>query len=458
MWLVRAYGEIGMTTGEITSLGAQVIGEMQPGDVPLNPEVDLAALKYGDTEPLEVVVEVPAGKSKRGWNYKPEALRAIVGEVMSQGLPGFLGHQKPENVDTEFPMPATHWVGAKWDDVARKAYFRGVVDKAAADLKRWIKGKTIKTVSIFGIPKLQKVAGETNVVDYQPLSIDWTPLGRAGMPTAVVATGEMGDVDEIAGELDGSHEELRSAIREAAKAYFGNGSDDYVWIRKVFDDFAIVEHESIGVTKIYSISYGIVDGEVKLGEKTEVVKKEVYEPIGEIYGGGASMSWKEYVAKLKAMLASGDVTLGQVVGEMGLSADVVAGEVAELKAAVDAAETLDKVRDALGVTGEMDVLEAAKKAGEAVAAQAKAVHTKLVSDTVAEKVTGEMAQGLVMKMLNVPEDATKEQIAGEIDKLLADEMIKAAIGKFHVDKPPVVGGAGGGGNEATTLRVKRQTI
>jgi hypothetical protein len=455
MWTVKPTGEMGTATGETASLSARIVGEMQPGDVPLNTGVDLVALKSGDAEPMEVVVEVPAGKSKRGWNYKPEALQAIVGEVMSQGLPGFLGHQKPENVDTEFPMPVTHWVGAKWDDTSKKAYFRGVVDKAAEDLKRWIKGKTIKTVSIFGFPKLQKAAGETNVVGYQPLSIDWTPLGRAGMPTAIVATGEM--ADEIAGELDGSHEELRSAIREAAKAYFGEGPSDYAWVRKVFDTYAIIEHESQAGTKLYSVPYGVVDEEVKLGEKTEVVKKEVYEPIGEIFGGDTQMSWREYVAKLKAMLASGDVTLGQVVGEMGLDAEALSGEMTELKEAVDAVAILGKVKDALGVTGEMDVLEVAKKAHEAVEAQGKAAHTKLVADTIAEKVTGEMARGLVMKMLNVPEDATKEQIAGEIDTLLADETVKDAIGKLYTDKPPVIGGAGGS-SEATTLRIKKQTI
>jgi hypothetical protein len=458
MWLVKVCGEMGVATGETTSLSARIIGEMQPGDVPLNPEVDLAALKSGDADPMEVVVEVPAGKSKRGWNYKPEALQAIVGEVMSQGLPGFLGHQKPENVDTEFPMPVTHWVGAKWDDTSRKAYFRGVVDKAAADLKRWIKGKTIKTVSIFGIPKLQKVTGETNVIDYTPMSIDWTPLGRAGMPTAIVATGEMDDADEIAGELDGSHEELKDAIREAAKTYFGDGPNSYVWVRKVFDTYIIAEHEIENNTKLYSIPYGVVDGEVKLGEKTEVVEKKTYEPVGEIYGGEGSMGWKELVKQLRAMLASGDVTLGQVVGEMGLSVEMLSGEMAELREVTAASETLEKIKEALGVSGEMDVLDVAKKAKDAMDSQAKREHTKLITDTVAEKVAGEMAQGLVMKMLNVPEDTTKEQISGEIDKLLADETIKAAIGKFHVDKPPVVGGAGGGGNEATTLRVKRQTI
>ncbi|HHX86706.1 MAG TPA: hypothetical protein GX693_00850 [Firmicutes bacterium] len=453
MWSNKAVGEMSRAVGETAVLSARIAGEMQPGDIPLNPGMDIAALKAGDAEPMEIVVEVPAGKSKRGWNYKPEALQAIVGEVMSQGLPGFLGHQKPEDVDTEFPVPVTHWVGAKWDQQTNKAYFRGVVDKAAADLKRWIKGKTIKTVSIFGIPKLQKAAGETNVVDYKPLSIDWTPLGRAGMSTAIVATGEMDD--EITGELDGSHEELKEALRAAAKVLFGEGQDNYVWVRKVFDTYVIVEHENKKGTKLYNIPYGIVDGEVKFGEKTEVVKKEVYEPVGEIYGGERSVSWKELVAKLKEMLASKEVTVGQVVGEMGLTAETLAGEMAELKLAADAAETLDKVKEALGVTGEMDVLKVAEDAKKVLDESAKAGHESLINEVLKEKVAGEMAQGLVKKMLQVPETATKEQIAGEIDKLLADETVKAAIGKFHVDKPPVIGDSN---KDGSNLRIKRQAI
>jgi len=339
--------------GEMASVQAVVSGEMQVEDVPLAPWADLEALKAGDTEPMEVVVEIPAGKSKRGWNYRPEALQKIVGEVMNQGLPGFLGHQKPEDVDSQFPTPVTHWVGALWKD--GKAYFRGVVDKAAADLKRWIKAKTIRTVSIFGVPKLQQVGGETHVVDYKPLSIDWTPLGRAGMPTAVVAIGEM---DEI---LSG--------------------------------------------------------------------------------GGQNPMNWKEIVAQLKQMLANKEVTVGQVAGEMGWKAQDIAGEIdAEwLKEVTGAVETLGKVKEALGVTGEMDVLQVATEARKALDEKAAAEREKLIDEVLKEKVVGEMAQALVKKMLQVPEVATKEQIAGEIDKLLSDETIKAAIGKLHVDKPPVIG-------------------
>ena len=356
--------------GEITAVQAIISGEMRVEDVPLAPWADLEALKAGDTESMEVVVEIPAGKSKRGWNYRPEALQKIVGEVMNQGLPGFLGHQKPEEVDHQFPTPVTHWVGALWKD--GKAYFRGVVDKAASDLKRWIKAKTIRTVSIFGVPKLQQVGGETHVVDYKPLSIDWTPLGRAGMPTSIVAIGEM---DEI---LSG--------------------------------------------------------------------------------GGQNPMNWKEIVAQLKQMLANKEVTVGQVAGEMGWKAQDIAGEIdAEwLKEVTGAVETLGKVKEALDVTGEMDMLQVAAEARKALDEKAAAEREKLIDEVLKEKVAGEMAQALVKKMLRLPEAATKEQIAGEIDKLLKDETIKGAISKFYVDKPPIIGG--GNNKETTTLRVKRQAI
>lgn len=376
--LLRHYRELELeppeslteAVGEISAVQAIISGEMRVEDVPLASWADLQALKTGDLEPLEVVVEIPAGKSKRGWNYRPEALQAIVGEVMSQGLPGFLGHQKPEDVDNQFPTPVTHWVGALWKD--GKAYFRGVIDKAAGDLKRWIKAKTIRTVSIFGVPKLQQVGGETHVVDYKPLSIDWTPLGRAGMPTSIVAIGEM---DEI---LNG--------------------------------------------------------------------------------GGQKHMSWKEHVTKLKEMLASKEVTVGQIVGEMGWKAQEVAREIdaAWLKEVTGAVETLGKVKETLGVTGEMDVLQVVQDAKKALDEKAMADREKLIDEVLKEKVAGEMAQALVKKMLQAPESATKEQIAGEIDKLLADETIKTAISKFYVDKPPIIGD--GGNKETTTLRVKRQAI
>lgn len=391
--LLRHYRELELeppeslmeAVGEISSVQAVISGEMQVEDVPLASWADLQALKAGDPEPMEVVVEIPAGKSRRGWNYTPEALKAIAGEVMEQGLPGFLGHQKPENIDYEFPTPVTHWVGALWKD--GKAYFRGVIDKAASDLKRWIKAKAIRQVSIYGIPKLQKVNGETHVVDYKPLSIDWTPLNRAGMPTSVVAIGEM---DEI-------------------------------------------------------LPTDMVDGEMK-------------EDIG---GEQKTMNWKELVAQLKTMLNNKEVTLGQIAGEMGWKPEEIAGEIDSnwLKEVTSAVETLGKVKEALGVTGEMDVVEVATDAKKALDESIRAAREKHVEETIKEKVAGEMAQALVKKMLQLPEgELTKEVVAGEIDKLLADEVVKNAISKFHIDKPPVINNTDDNGGTSSALRVKRQAI
>jgi hypothetical protein len=219
---------IALKKGELIRLTALIAGEMKVEDIPLAPWVNLEKLKAGDDDPLEVVVEVPAGRSKRGWNYRPEALQRIVGEVMSTGLPGFLGHQKVENVDTEFPTPVTHWIGAKWEN--GKAYFRGLVDAAAKDLKRWIRAGVIRQVSIFGQPKLQQAAGEINVIDYRPMSIDWTPLNRAGMPTRIVAVGEM---DTIGGEMDPEEHDggddsvkrtLKEILAELKEAMQANGT------------------------------------------------------------------------------------------------------------------------------------------------------------------------------------------------------------------------------------------
>jgi hypothetical protein len=445
-----------MSKGKRAALVAALNGEIRVEDIPLNPGIDIGALKAGDASPLEVVVEVPAGKSTRGWNYRPQALQDIVGEVMTQGLPGVLGHQKVENIESEFPTPVTHWVGAKFDPEAPvtdkagkvigkgKAYFRGVIDQAAADLKRWIRAKTIRTVSIFGMPKLQQVGGEVNVIGYRALSIDWTPLGRAGMPTAIVAMGEMVDLDEISGELDASHEELKEALKSACAANLGG--QGYVWVRAVYDDHVVVEHEVNNVTKLYDFPYGMVEGVALLGQKVEVVERRVFTPAGEMQSGkGENMSWKEQVAAIKAALASGEVTRAQVVGEMGLTGREILGEIdAEYATqASGAIETLGKVKEVLGVSGEMDVVEAAKTAGAAVTAQAKADHEKLVTGVLEEKVAGEMAQALVRKMLQVPEGATKEQVAGEIDRVLGDEAVKTTLSRLHLDQPAPKGTAGG---------------
>jgi len=217
--IARHYRELEMELPDVLGgemyMEASIEGEMSIEDIPLASWVNIEELKKGDDDPLQVIVSIPAGKSKRGWAYSPKALQRIVEAVNSQGLPGGLGHQKAEEVNHEFLIPATHWIGAKWDEEKKTAYFRGLIDKSFPDLKRWIKGNAIRTVSIFGIPTLKKNSlGEIEVVDYQPLSIDWTPLGRNGMDTKIVALGEMENFNEEGEKEKMSKEEILEKIKE----------------------------------------------------------------------------------------------------------------------------------------------------------------------------------------------------------------------------------------------------
>jgi len=81
------------------------------------------------------------------------------------------------------------------------------------------------------------------------------------MPTSIVALGEM---DDPAGELDGSHEELREAIRARRERLSATGPG---W-RRVYDSYAIIETETKteGI-KLWQIPYGVVEDEVHLGRR-----------------------------------------------------------------------------------------------------------------------------------------------------------------------------------------------
>ena len=197
--------------GPIHVLGG-VLGEMAASDIPLSAsfsEDDRQHLLKGDDDPMEVAIEVAPGKSTRGWHYTPQALQKMVERVQTKTLAGVKGHQRDEDLGNQFVDPATHWIGAMWKD--DKAYFRGLIDKTAPDLKRWIRARRITQPSIFSRPVLSRVNGETHVVDLEPLGIDWAPLDRAGMNSArVVAWGEM---DAIGGEpheppADGDHDDI----------------------------------------------------------------------------------------------------------------------------------------------------------------------------------------------------------------------------------------------------------
>lgn len=405
--------------GTMVSLAAKVQGEMSVDDIPLASVVDLQSLMAGDEDPMEVVVEIPAGESTRGWNYTEQSIKDIVDHVNERTLNGFLGHQEPKNIETEFPTPVTHWVGAMFQNGS--GYFRGVIDKAATDLKRWIRAHRVTQVSIFGIAETERKKGKVQVIGFRPLSIDWTPLDRAGMPTRIVSVGEM---DSTIGD---SLEELVEKIRTAAAAKLGIGKDGYCYIEQTFSDCVVVmSGKDNEERRLIRIPYTIENDEIKLGDPQEVVLKRIYEPVG----GEMKMTLEELIGALNEKITTGEVTQEQLASEMGL----VQGD-------PEAAEMLGRVKEVLGITGEMDIVEAATAAHNALVENRKTKHEAMIDGVLAEKVEGEMAQTIIRRMMNVDADATREVVAAEIDTLLADEGVKAAISRLHVDKTPPKGGA-----------------
>lgn len=210
---------------KLFELGARV-SDMKPTDIPLSYGVDdevISAIKDGDDDPLEVVVEIPASQSTRGWVYTSEMLDDVVESVLANTAAGYKGHQREEDVANEFLNPATHWIGAI--KIGDSAYIRGIVDKGEPDLKRYIRSKRINQVSIFGHPHVTyDEYDQVHVVGYDLLSIDWTPLGRAGMPTKLVSIGEMSPVDKTYNKKERVKEMNPAETLNKLKEHMENGT------------------------------------------------------------------------------------------------------------------------------------------------------------------------------------------------------------------------------------------
>ncbi|MCC0677811.1 MULTISPECIES: hypothetical protein [unclassified Clostridioides] len=439
-------------TGEMDSMNA-LISSIKPSDIPLAKDIDIEALKSIDNDPLEVVVEIPATKSKRGWNYTAKSLKDIVDYTNENTLNGFLGHQKAENISTEFAPPVTHWIGAEMK--GDKAYFRGLIDADAKNLKRWIRTKRIKEVSIFGYPKLKKgVKGEMNVIGYEPLSIDWTPLHRPGMPTSIVGM-EMSPNGE---QLDGTFEALRIDLREALKAKFSiNDNNSYLYIQNIRYDSntAIYELEQNGLCKLYSIPFTIVENKINLGEEIEVIKKISYEAKGEMKGEENKLEGKELIKNVKGLLQTGEISYSEVIQGIGLTKEIVTGEMEDVKSSLKAEKELKEVKKVLGIVGEMDTIEVAKKASKALENEKKEAWNSIVNKVIGDKVSGEIAQTLVKKMLNVEEGSSEEVITGEIENILNDEFVKNTMSNMYKDNPATTGLLNSSNNGSLTTKKNR---
>lgn len=186
------YGAVGRIRGEISAAE-------QLDKLPISQEARESARKLmaGDNDPCLVAVEIEEGEGNAGY-YTADAIAALVREVNARLPMGYLGHQRTEDLPYEFPDPVTHWLGAELITRDGKAVARiyGLIDPSAPELKRWVRADRIRNVSIFGTP-IYESASSNRVVDYELLSIDWTPRDRAGMTTRVVWATEMKREKEV---------------------------------------------------------------------------------------------------------------------------------------------------------------------------------------------------------------------------------------------------------------------
>lgn len=355
---------------------AGALGEMSTEDVPLAAGVDLAALQAGDTDPMQVIVELSAGKSKRGWNYGQKVLERYHSEIQAGGLPGYLGHQKPEDVSSQFPTPVTHWVGSKL--VGSKLYMRGVVDKAADDLKRWIRSKRITTTSIFGIPKLvRSTTGEVQVVDFDPISNDWTPLKRNGMSTRLVYTGEM---DRLLKEGEEPQGEQDAGPSEGGLMNFAE----------------IMQ-------KLRDVGAG----------PAKVIEAMGWEPT-------------QVLGEMSIDYATAAPIIDKAAFEKGEQASKVVGEIAKL-AGVEDFEKLP------------ETVKAWKEGADNVA---KETFEKRRDKVVGELVANEKGQKLVTRLMRIEETASDDDIKKAVGELLEDDFVKEQLAAFGGATKPALNPSG----------------
>lgn len=202
------------------------------------------------------------------------------------------------------------------------------------------------------------------------------------------------------------------------------------------------------------------------------------------------MTLQEMLAAIRSALAKGETTVKDILGEIGITKEQAIEAVAkdDFEKLTKGAKLALALKESLGLSDDLTVEQAkalaaemtavwsalgfdkakpedpAKVVGEMVQAQAEAARKAreaTIDKLIAEKVTGEQAQALVKRMLNVAEDATEEQIVGEIDALLADEAVKGVLGKLYVDKPAgtvASGSASASGDQRRYTATKRAAI
>ena len=400
--------------------------------IPLNPLATpqmIAALK-GDTDPLDCIFSVEYRKSKSGVEYLDTAYEHIVETILTSAvfIPSGYGHQSQEAFFYEGRDLYGTVIGALLDKEAGKVYYRIIPDKGehAEKIRRWLKNKQINAVSIWGIPTYADERKKT-VIDYALRSVDFVPPLSEGQHNES-AVGQMKDISFYERQ-----EKIRTALREHYK--------DYVFTEDFYDDYVIGEYKN----QLYKIPYSIQNDTVIFGAAQKVRRVVEYkheEEKMEI----TSIPNDELTAEIARRTKTGLLSAQAVAGEMGVKLE----DAQKLKGLEAASSELAELKKAAGEMALTDAIAFAKKAKEEEKAEAaKKALGEMVNAVKAEKgltkdgkPTGEMA-AMVDKFCHFEAGMTKEQVAGEMERVMNDADIQKLVqGKTATAPVGQMAGAG----------------
>ena len=406
--------------------------------IPLNPLAtpEMIAELKGEDDPLDCIFAVEYRTSKSGVEYLDSAYEHIVETILTSTvfIPSGYGHQSQEAFFYEGRKLYGSVIGALLDKEAGKIYYRIIPDKGedAKDIRRWLKNKQINAVSIWGIPTYVDVSRKT-VIDYALRSVDFVPPLSEGQHNES-AVGQMEGLS-----FDERQEKIRTALREHYK--------EYVFTEDFYDDFVIGEYKD----QLYKIPYRIQNNTVTLGAAQKVRRVVEYKHEEEKMEL-TSIPNDELTAEIARRTKSGLLSAAAVAGEMGVTLE----DAEELKGLQAQAVELSKLKEAAGEMVLTDAIAFAKKAKEEEKAEAeKKAFGEMVDAVKAEKgltkdgkPTGEMA-AMVDKFCRFETGMSKEQVAGEMDRVINDADIQKMV-QVKNATAPLGQMAGAGGNGSTS--------
>lgn len=181
----------------------QTVFRGKPPDVPLAGHINADELTSGDNDPFFVTLKIGKVDSMSGnGNYYDESnIREIARQVV--GLDSNMGHVSASEVDSAYPMPAGHWVGASLVDgvLWAKLY----VPKTRPEIREFFRVKKAQngqvSTSIYSFAKREydaKLSGY-RLKDINLETIDLAPVLRSGvkdLASVPYLTREMSDDKE----------------------------------------------------------------------------------------------------------------------------------------------------------------------------------------------------------------------------------------------------------------------